>query len=97
MCVCFLLLLLQVFLQTTSVWQVARRKIQERLRAVYLLGLAWILLAFGSNVINILYRSREAEIQCNRENVIVFGFLVLGKILRLFHCFHSEQKIIINK
>lgn len=68
-----------MFLQTTSIWQIARRKIQERLRAVYLLGLAWILLAVGANVVNILYRVRESQIECSRENSLVITFLVLGE------------------
>ncbi|XP_022668749.1 uncharacterized protein LOC111253521 isoform X1 [Varroa destructor] len=68
----------RVFLQTTSVWQIARRKIQKRLKAVYLLGLLWIFLALAANIINILYRLKNNQINCTRNDKLVLTLLVIG-------------------
>lgn len=71
---------LQVFLQTTSVWQHARRKIQERLRAVYIAGVMWIILAIAANVVNLFFRIKTKRINCTIDDMPIIVNLVLGEL-----------------
>ncbi|XP_003741559.1 uncharacterized protein LOC100898501 [Galendromus occidentalis] len=77
----FTALVERVFLQTTSVWQIARRKIQERLRAVYIAGGLWILLAITGNVINLYYRLKSRRISCTMDDYPIIASLVLGLLM----------------